>query len=227
MQDTKSDEVVNRILERLEPSGWHEPLEFIIDSPAFREVVSVLMRDFSRQYTFFPKIAHWFRMFEECPIKTLRAVMITNLPAKYHKASLGIPFNHANGEKTIIHEWFERDIRAAYNDKTYSIPCDLSEWTRQGLLMLPCGLTNGFHGDHLLLWRPVMVEIADMLKHRFPDAPWVLMGRTGKWFEDFAPAGILHTSHPLNSRAVKWEGEGMFKKLNTLLREQGKDEFVW
>jgi uracil DNA glycosylase len=220
------EESIERMLERLKPSGWHDSLEYIIDSTAFRMVMAKLIRDVDLQYQFYPKMMHWFRMFEECPFHVTRAAIMTGLPPRYWKMAVGIPYNTLEGRKSIVHEWFERDIRETLGDRLYVVPTDMTKWTNQGLLLLPCGLTNG-HGNHIELWKPIMVEIMDMLSHRFPDIPWVLMGRPGKWFEEFVKGEVLFRQQPLNSRNVPWKGDGMFKKINEILHAQGKDDFIW
>ena len=221
------DDAIERMLERLKPSGWYSSFEFILDSAAFRNVLATLMHDVDLQHIFYPKMLHWFKTFEECPFSVVRTIIISGLPPKHWRTAVGIPYNTIDSRKSIVHDWFERDIRESCGDKLYAVPTDLTKWTNQGLLFLPCALTNGFERDHFELWKPVMVEIVDMLSHKFPGIPWVLMGNKAKWFEDLIDGKILFRQQPLNSRNVPWEGKGMFHEINEILLAQGKDDFIW
>jgi uracil DNA glycosylase len=222
-----TDEVIGRLLERLKSSGWDSLLELIIDSSMFRSILETLVEDVEKRNIFYPKVAHWFRAFEECPMKKTRCIWIASLPSKYHSCATGIPYNTTDLRKSIIGESFEREIRKTFNDSAYNVPKDFTDWTRQGLLMLPCAFTNGHGRDHIELWKPFMSEVCDMLMHRFPDVPWVLLGRSGKWFEDWVKGEMLHRQHPLNSRNVPWKGDNLFKEINNILLRQGKDDFIW
>lgn len=116
------------------------------------------------------------------------------------------------------------------------LPCiktgDLSFLSSQGVLMLNTALTveMGKPGSHNPIWKEFISFLFSSVIG-YMDVPVILLGKEAEHF--YGHLGILqwHFSlpHPASAsyKGNKWDTEGVFTKVNKILKDKGQDEISW
>ena len=65
------EEIKEKILAKLEPSGWARVLKSFIYSSDFDNIIVELAKQAKDGKRFTPTMRNWFRAFEECPYSEL------------------------------------------------------------------------------------------------------------------------------------------------------------
>lgn len=70
------EEIKEKLIEKLQPSGWAHMLRGFIQSSDFDKILDTLykMRESGKRFT--PPLKQVFRAFEECPLNKLKVIMI-------------------------------------------------------------------------------------------------------------------------------------------------------
>jgi len=70
------EEIKDKMIAKLEPSGWARVLRSFIYSRDFENIVFALLNQVKDGKRFTPTMKNWFRAFEECPYDKLKIVML-------------------------------------------------------------------------------------------------------------------------------------------------------
>ena len=90
------EDIKQKIIKKLEPSGWHRPLRSFIFSSDFENIIKqliILSKDGKR---FTPKLSQLFRAFEECPYDELKVIILAQDPYPRLGVADGIAFSCSN-----------------------------------------------------------------------------------------------------------------------------------
>lgn len=106
---------------------------------------------------------------------------------------------------------------------------DLTDWAKQGVLMLNTALTvrEGAPGSHLKVWKPFTLDIIKYINLNLTGVVFILWGNHAQEYEkhiDKTKHHILKGLHPspLAARAGSFVGCGHFKACNELLTKKIK-----
>lgn len=69
-------EVTQKLIIKLQESGWGEVLRLFLNSPDFQQIIQKLYDEVEMDRRFTPGLKHVFRAFEQCPWSKTRVVMI-------------------------------------------------------------------------------------------------------------------------------------------------------
>ena len=213
---------------------WKKALSGEFSKPYFTQLINFVKAEY-RQYICHPKGEAIFAAFDSCPLDQLKVVIIGQDP--YHGAGQanGLCFSVYDG---IAHPPSLRNIFKELEKDTgkeYPTSGDLSDWAKQGVLLINATLTVRDHeaGSHQKQgWETftdaVIKHISDHKEH----IVFLLWGgfakNKGKHI-DTSKHLVLATGHPspLSANRGYWFGNGHFSKVNEYLTKKGIDEIVW
>lgn len=70
------EEIKQKLIEKLKPSGWATKLKGFINSSEFDKILHALYTERENGKRFTPPLKQVFRAFEECPLDKLKVVII-------------------------------------------------------------------------------------------------------------------------------------------------------
>jgi uracil-DNA glycosylase len=111
---------------------------------------------------------------------------------------------------------------------------DLSDWAKQGVLMLNCALTvrQGKPNSHAKLWKPFTDDMIKYIAEHCQHVVYILWGEFAKGYSQYIDDTqncILTCRHPspLAQRKGPFVGNNHFKLANEYLQKNNKQPIVW
>jgi uracil-DNA glycosylase len=168
------------------------------------------------------------------PFDRVRVVLLGQDP--YHGAGQanGLAFSVPEGVETPpslrnIHKELDRDLGMAGNSSN-----DLSDWAKQGVLLLNTVLTVGANKARSHRgwgWEDVTDTIISVLSHHRENLVFLLWGNDAKKKISLIDTGrhlVLTTSHPSGLSAYRgFSGSGHFSQVNLKLVGLGQRPICW
>jgi uracil-DNA glycosylase len=227
------EEIKQKLIDKLEPSGWANKLRGFTQSSDFDKILDVLykLRESGKRFT--PPLKHVFRAFEECPHNKLKVVMIGQDPYPYINVADGLAFSCSITEKPqpSLKNMFEAIDSTVYDNEHREYDCDLSRWAKQGVLLLNSALTCEIDkiGSHYSIWKEFIAYTMDILNYTDSGLIFVLMGKQAQELEGMIGEHhhIIKVSHPASAAYTKttWDCGNMFNEINKIINGQNGPEF--
>jgi uracil-DNA glycosylase len=227
------EEIKEKLIEKLQPSGWASKLRGFIQSSDFDKVLETLykLREDGKRFT--PPLKQVFRAFEECPVNKLHVVIIGQDPYPHFGVADGIAFSCANTGKAqpSLTKIFEAVEHTVYDDYPTHQDPDLTRWANQGVLLLNSALTCEIDkvGSHYNVWKEFIAYVMDILNFTNAGLIFVLMGKQAQELEGLIGEHhyIIKTTHPAYASYTKqaWDCENMFNEINKIITGQNGPEF--
>jgi uracil-DNA glycosylase len=222
------EEIKQKLIDKLEPSGWANKLRGFTQSSDFDKILDVLykLRESGKRFT--PPLKYVFRAFEECPHDKLKVIMIGQDPYPYINVADGLAFSCSITGKPqpSLKNIFEAIEHTVYQDfPTYQDP-DLTRWAKQGVLLLNSALTCEIDkiGSHCSIWKDFMAYAMDILNYTDSGLIFVLMGKQAQELEGMIGEHhhIIKVSHPASAAYTKttWDCGNMFNEINKIINGQ-------
>ena len=227
------EEIKQKLIEKLEPSGWTSKLRFFIKSSDFDKILQTLhfLREDGKRFT--PPLKQVFRAFEECPVNKLKVIIVGQDPYPYLGVADGLAFSCSMTSKVqpSLNNIFEAIEHTVYEDfPTYQDP-NLTRWANQGVLLLNSALTCQIDkpGTHYSVWKDFMAYTMDILNYTDTGLIFVLMGKQAQELESMLGEHhhILKVSHPASAAYTKttWDCKDVFNEINKIINGQHGPEF--
>tara|TARA_R100000654_G_scaffold9984_4_gene22497 strand:- start:1343 stop:2053 length:711 start_codon:yes stop_codon:yes gene_type:complete len=214
-------------------TSWAETLWNTIHSKAFSDPLLELAKEVDNGKKFTPKFRDLLKAYEMCPYKKLKVIIVGQDPYPQEGVADGIAFScsKTNKEQPSLRYIFD-ELQTQYPDATRD--CDLSRWSKQGVLMLNTALTCEVDniGAHVKIWKNWSSSI---FAHTLADYPkileFVFMGAKAKPFAKMIPNdhNKHFVAHPAAAayRGGKWDSDNVFKKINENLINNGEEPINW
>tara|TARA_R100000697_G_scaffold103650_1_gene116906 strand:- start:311 stop:1021 length:711 start_codon:yes stop_codon:yes gene_type:complete len=214
-------------------TSWAETLWNTIHSKAFSDPLLELAKEVNNGKKFTPKFRDLLKAYEMCPYKKLKVIIVGQDPYPQEGVADGIAFScsKTNKEQPSLRYIFD-ELQTQYPDATRD--CDLSRWSKQGVLMLNTALTCEVDniGAHVKIWKNWSSSI---FAHTLADYPkileFVFMGAKAKPFAKMIPNdhNKHFVAHPAAAayRGGKWDSNNLFKKVNENLINNGEEPINW
>jgi len=226
-KDINLTEIKEKLIEKLQPSGWATKLRGFVQSSDFDKILDALykLREDGKRFT--PPLKQVFRAFEECPHNKLKVIMIGQDPYPYLGVADGIAFSCGNTMKPqpSLQKIFE------VIDNTIEHDPNLTRWANQGVLLLNSALTCQVDkvGSHYIIWQEFIAYTMDMLNYTDSGLIFVLMGKQAQELEGLIGEhhNIIKISHPSSAvyTKIKWDCDDVFNKINSIIEGQHGPEF--
>ena len=216
-------------------SSWKKLLSQEFEKPYFEEIQSFLKSEITAWKVIYPHPSNIFSAFDHCPVESLKVVILGQDP--YHGEG------QAHGLSFSVQEWVKippslrnmfAEIENEYPSFTAPVSGNLSHWADQWVLLLNSILTveKSLPASHSKIgWWSFTDAVISKISEEKEDIIFVLWGnfaRSKKTLIDTNKHHVLESPHPSPFSAYNWFfGNGHFKNINEILREQGEQEIQW
>ena len=212
--------------------SWHDFLQSEFAKPYFQELSRFLHTAYAER-TIFPPKTQVFRAFTT-DLNSVKVVILGQDP--YHTPGMahGLAFSVPSTQplppslKNIYQE-IDNDLGQHANPSG-----DLSNWQKQGVLLLNNALTVEAHqaGSHRGKgWETFTEAVICYLNDQRPHLVFLLWGRDARSKKPLIDTDrhlVLESAHPSPLSAHHgFFGNHHFSRANQFLREQGMDEIIW
>jgi uracil-DNA glycosylase len=220
--------------------SWHIKMRPFIESKECDDIYEFLKKESKRGKKIAPLSSNVYRAFRETTLDDLKVVMMGMCP--YHTAKNGefvadgllMGCSVTNALQPSLEKFYdalEKEIHNGLNLKRIKSP-DVAYLANQGVLMVNAALTTEINkaGSHIALWEPFTRYF---FEHVIDTAgvPIVFLGKDAAKYERYvAPFTWTFTlSHPASAayKQTDWDSEGVFTKVNKLLKENNNYKIIW
>jgi uracil-DNA glycosylase len=217
----------------IEPS-WKAALRTEFDEPYFEKLATTVREAYRGGEPVYPLPAHIFAAFNLCPIDHVKVVILGQDPYHGPGQAHGLSFSVPEGVslppslRNIFKE-LQSDLGAP--TRTTS---DLSDWARQGVLLLNATLTvvGGQAGSHQGLgWERFTDRVVRTLSEKKEHLAFILWGRFAREkgaHIDRVRHCVIESAHPSPLSAHNgFFGSRPFSRTNEYLRIHGETPIIW
>jgi len=213
---------------------WKKALAPEFSNTYFQDLVSFVKSEY-KQGACYPKGADIFAAFDNCPLETLKVVIIGQDP--YHGP------NQANGLCFSVHEGVSHPpsliniFKELETDchKSYPKSGDLSHWAKQGVLLLNATLTvrarqAGSHqGKGWEAFTDAVIKYISENRENIVFLLWGGFAKNKSKLIDSSKHHILTSGHPspLSANRGYWFENKHFSKTNSFLKSKGIKPIDW
>ena len=220
--------------------NWYSRLGEYLLSKEFLKI-GITINQLREYKTIYPSSDKIFRIFKEVPYDKISLILLGQ--DVYHDGSAcGHAFcncesYHISPSLRIIF----KEIEQEYPELTdrFEMPLggldmgDLSYLVKQGVFLLNTALTveKSKPGSHMDLWKPFTLKVIETL-NKIEWLPWLLLGKKA---QELIPLinpkhSLILTDHPaamIYTTNAKFNGSGVFRKVNFELDKHKKLEIQW
>lgn len=213
---------------------WKEKLADEFEKDYFRELSKKVRNAYTSNHPVFPPPKLVFNAFNLCPFENVKVVILGQDPYHGHGQAHGLSFSVPEGIKLPpslqnIYKELADDLQEPIRTTG-----DLSEWAKQGVLLLNATLTvlKGQAGSHQGLgWETftdaVIQKISDQKEH----VVFVLWGKYAQAKESLIDSSkhfVIKSPHPSPFSAYSgFFGSKPFSRTNEYLIESGQKSIIW
>ncbi len=228
---------IERIARECPPLGWEEVFQDAV--PELRDISEILETDERNHGSFYPLKKDIFRAFIETSLNSVNVLICGMDPYPQLCTATGNPRAQGLSFSVSRDDSIPSSLQNIFKELVNTVPGfvmpwhgDLTEWARQGVLLLNAGLTvrpqaPGSHGD---IWLGFVSKVLATLAEKRPNTIYVLWGaQAQKMTRHLADNAIVLTAaHPSGLSAHKgFFGCNHFNKINKILIDQGKAPIQW
>ena len=224
---------LNDIMTKYPPFGWEQVFQSSQDE--LSDVNSILTE---LKESYLPYDANIFKAFDCCPLDKIKVVIIGQDPyhtinSSGHPIANGMSFSVNRGNR--IPPSLMNIYREIGNSvKEFKIPNhgDLTNWCRQGVLMLNTCLTVKPHqaGSHGQIWLGFIQKVIEAISVQNPHCIYVMWGKKAQVIEKMirGKPTFLKSAHPSPFSAHKgFFGNNHFARINDILVSLKKEPIDW
>jgi uracil-DNA glycosylase len=220
-------------LQDLLQNDWKSVLKSTFQSENF-EKLSVKVLDAYQNEIVYPSASHLFEAFNLCSYQKTRVVILGQDPYHGPGQAHGLSFSVPPGVslppslKNIFKELFQ-DLGLMRSSG------DLSDWARQGVLLLNTSLTvrAGEAGSHVAMGWPIFAKaVLSVLNRKDSPIVFIFWGNHAQGFTSLIDERrhcVIKSAHPspLSANRGGWFGSKPFSQTNEFLVSQGMEPIRW
>jgi len=231
------DEIKEKILIKLKPSGWDRIFRSFIHSSDFDMIIKKLAQQSKDGKRFTPPLKDVFRAFEECPYNELKVVIVGQDPYPQFGVADGIAFSCGKTEQLQPSLKYLLDAvdRTVYNNgNLVDRNPDLKRWANQGILLLNTALTTnvGMIGQHYVIWKPFIAYLFDWLTWNNNGLVYLYLGKEAKkWSSTVNDNNYkFYATHPASaaySGSEEWDCGNVFKEIQEVVKTNYNHIILW
>jgi len=220
--------------------SWHAKMKPFIESDECDDIYKFLKKEAKRGKKIAPLSSNTFRAFRETKFNELSAVMVGMCP--YHTFKNNEPVadgllmgcsstGYPQPSLDKFYDGLEVELYNGLNLKLKKNP-DVSYLANQGVLMLNAALTveMGKAGSHNAIWEPFMKYLLENVLNT-TGVPFIFLGKDAAKYERHLPpfTWSFALSHPASAsyKNTDWNTEGVFTKVNKILKENNNYKINW
>ena len=214
-------------------SGWKTLLEDEFEKPYFEKLTAFVHEEYRTQKVY-PPAKLIFNAFNQCAFNNTKVVILGQDPYHGPEQAHGLCFSVNDG--VAFPPSLRNIFKELKNDTAKDIPTtgDLSQWAKQGVLLLNATLTVRAHqaGSHQKKgWEEFTDDVIHKINDQKENVVFILWGnyaiRKGE-FIDQAKHLVLTSVHPSPLSASRgFFGNKHFSKANDFLTQHGMKPVEW
>jgi uracil DNA glycosylase len=221
--------------------SWHDKLKLFIESEECDKIYEYLKKESARGKIIVPQSDNVWRCFKETPLTDVKVVICGLCP--YHTMTrkgdiiadgLLMGCSNTGYLQPTLEQFYggiERELYQGLALDRNKDP-DVLHLAKQGVLMFNAALTTELNkaGAHQELWEPFVKYLFENV-FQFSGIPFVFLGkdaaRVRKYLTGFD--WQFPISHPASAsyRNGEWSTEAVFKRVNTLIKENNGYTIDW
>jgi uracil DNA glycosylase len=222
------EETINKLQDKLKPSGWYSPLRWFLFSEDFEKILIKLkeFKDEGRRFT--PPLKDVFKPFEQCKYSKLKVVFLFNEPYKAFGKANGFPISCSKETPQLKH--FENAVN---KPNGYRKITDFNKVAEQGVLLLNVSPTTDIHKTSLLhykIWSSFMNYLLDRLSSD-KQYIFVFIGDKAQKYanqiDDFNSKFIIDDIPSVFNENIIWNYDDVFNKVNKVLIDTDQTPVTW
>lgn len=220
--------------------SWHDKIRPFIESEECDKIYEFLKKEAKRGKQIAPLSSNVFRAFRETKLTDLSVVMMGMCP--YHTFKNGEPV--ADGLlmgcsttgvlQPSLEKFYGALEKEFYDGLNLNMEkhADVSYLSHQGVLMLNAALTTEINkaGSHIAIWEPFTIYLLQNVLDT-AGVPFIFLGKDAARYERYLPpmTWSFPLSHPASAsyKQTDWDSEGVFIKVNKILKENNNLEIDW
>lgn len=219
------------LISYLDPS-WQELLKDELNSQNFANIIKFLN---SQTATIYPPKELIFNAFNLCKPSDLKVIIIGQDPYHNPQEAMGLAFSVPQGVRIppSLKNIFKELIDDINSDILVNRSSDLSDWARQGVLLLNSALTveKNRPASHAKIgWQGFISGVIKIINLRFNHCVFMLWGNHAKALSPLIDPNshlILQAAHPSPLARGAFFGSHHFSKCNEYLLTHSKTPIKW
>ncbi len=214
-------------------AGWKQALAEEFNKPYFAEIKAFLLAEKQAGKTVYPPGPLIFNAFNQTPFDQLKVVILGQDPYHNPGEAMGLCFSVSRGVKTppsLVNIYKEIKNSLGITPPPHG---DLSDWAKQGVLLLNAMLTVEAKkpASHQKIgWQTFTDAVIRTISEQKEGVVFLLWGnfaRTKKALIDASRHHVLESAHPSPLAGDAFQGCGHFVRTNEILEQQGKAPINW
>lgn len=219
------------LISYLDPS-WQELLKDELNSQNFANIIKFLN---SQTAVIYPPKDLIFNAFNLCKIENLKVIIVAQDPYHNPQEAMGLAFSVPQGVRIppSLKNIFKELIDDINSDILVNRSSDLSDWARQGVLLLNSALTveKNRPASHAKIgWQGFINGVIKIINLRFNHCVFMLWGNHAKALSPLIDPNshlILQADHPSPLARGAFFGSHHFSKCNEYLLAHSKTPIKW
>ena len=221
----------SNLISYLDPE-WQELLKDELNSQNFANIVKFLN---SQTATIYPPKDLIFNAFNLCKIENLKVIIVAQDPYHNPQEAMGLAFSVPQGVRIppSLKNIFKELIDDINSNILVNRSSDLSDWARQGVLLLNSALTvekNRPVSHAKIGWQGFINGVIKIINLRFNHCVFMLWGNHAKALSPLIDPNshlILQAAHPSPLARGAFFGSRHFSKCNEYLLAHSKTPIKW
>lgn len=227
--------------------SWADHFKPFIESEDFDDIFKRLKYDKGRGKVICPPSEDTFRVFTETDYKDVKAIFVLQDPYPWKKRIRGEDMFVADGlamscsntgecQPSLLqfYDGMEKELCGGLNLDLVHEP-DLSYLAHQGVMLINASLTVELNkpGSHLDVWRKFTIFFLDEIINRYERSlPIAFFGKGAARYNRYVIPFHHWTKEVVHPAAAahkgdKWNTEGLFGWVDTLLENEGSNKIKW
>lgn len=221
--------------------SWHDKMRPFIESEECDNIYKFLKAESQRGKKIAPLSVNVYRCFKETSLDNLKVVILGMCP--YHTLKDGSPVadglalscsvtGYPQPSLSQFYKALERDAYKGLNLSADIGHPDLTYLANQGVLLMNAALTTEINkaGSHLKIWEPFTKYVFENILS-ITGVPTIFLGKEAAKFTRYTGlfAHNFVVSHPAAAsyKNTDWDSEGVFSKVNQILKEVNNYHIEW
>lgn len=221
----------SNLISYLDPE-WQELLKDELNSQNFANIVKFLN---SQTAVIYPPKDLIFNAFNLCKIENLKVIIVAQDPYHNPQEAMGLAFSVPQGVRIppSLKNIFKELIDDINSDILVNRSSDLSDWARQGVLLLNSALTvekNRPVSHAKIGWQGFINGVIKIINLKFNHCVFMLWGNHAKALSPLIDPNshlILQAAHPSPLASGAFFGSRHFSKCNEYLLAHSKTPIKW
>ncbi|WP_096016250.1 uracil-DNA glycosylase [Campylobacter lanienae] len=219
------------LISYLDPS-WQELLKDELNSQNFANIIKFLN---SQTAVIYPPKDLIFNAFNLCKIENLKVIIVAQDPYHNPQEAMGLAFSVPQGVRIppSLKNIFKELMDDINSDILVNRSSDLSDWARQGVLLLNSALTveKNRPASHAKIgWQGFINGVIKIINLKFNHCVFMLWGNHAKALSPLIDPNshlILQAAHPSPLARGAFFGSHHFSKCNEYLLAHSKTPIKW